>query len=167
MLNKLGLVHIDTSKKERFDESTSVRSEVYYARRRGDSGYRGGGLAICGKTQDYDCRPATKFGPEYERAVQKHGSERKAEAKLADRQERVEKLNIRDLDPMERERFSKQWESVHSRFVDSPKGAVTDANDLVSSLTENPRLSRIRFRSTCRRYFCRPSPSGGELPVGA
>jgi hypothetical protein len=35
-----------------------------------------------------------KFGPEYEREVQKHGSERKAEAKLADRQERVEKLNI-------------------------------------------------------------------------
>src|ERR1035438_1503268 len=108
-----------------------------------------------------------KFGPEYERAVQQQGSERKAEAKLADRQERVEKLNIRDLDPMERERFSKQWESVHSRFVDSPKGAVTDANDLVSSLTENPRLSRIRFRSTCRRYFCRPSPGCGELPVCA
>ena len=53
-----------------------------------------------------------KFGPEYERAVQQHGSERKAETKLADRQERVEKLKIRDLDPMERERFSKQWESV-------------------------------------------------------
>ena len=63
-----------------------------------------------------------KFGPEYERAVREHGSERKAEAKLADRQERVEKLNIRDLDPMERERFSKQWESVQSRFVDSPRG---------------------------------------------
>src|SRR6202163_3987430 len=61
-----------------------------------------------------------KFGPEYERAVQKHGSERKAEATLADRQERVEKLNIRDLDPMEHERFSKQWEAVQSRFVDSP-----------------------------------------------
>ena len=30
-----------------------------------------------------------KFGPEYERAVLKHGSERKAEAKLVDRQERV------------------------------------------------------------------------------
>jgi hypothetical protein len=75
-----------------------------------------------------------KFGPEYERAVLKHGSERKAEAKLADRQERVEKLSIRDLDPMERERFSKQWESVQSRFVDSPKGAVAEADDLVSSL---------------------------------
>jgi hypothetical protein len=55
------------------------------------------------------CLHFGKFGPEYERAVQKHGSERKAEAKLADRQERVEKLNIRDLDPMERERFSKLY----------------------------------------------------------
>jgi hypothetical protein len=75
-----------------------------------------------------------KFGPEYERAVHQQGSERKAEARLADRQERVEKLNIRDLDPMERERFSKQWESVQSRFVDSPRGAVAEADDLVSSL---------------------------------
>jgi hypothetical protein len=75
-----------------------------------------------------------KFGPEYERAVRENGSERKAEAKLADRQERVEKLNIRDLNPTEHERFSKQWESVQSRFVDSPKGAVAEADDLVSSL---------------------------------
>ena len=75
-----------------------------------------------------------KFGPEYELAVKQHGSERKAEAKLADRESRVEKLNIRDLDPMERERFSERWESVQSRFVDSPKGAVAEADDLVSSL---------------------------------
>jgi hypothetical protein len=75
-----------------------------------------------------------KFGPEYERAVLTHGSERKAEAKLADREKRVEKLNIRDLDPMEREQFSKRWESVQSRFVDSPKGSVAEADDLVSSL---------------------------------
>jgi hypothetical protein len=75
-----------------------------------------------------------KFGSEYQRAVQEHGSERKAEAKLTDREKRVEKLNLRDLDPMEHERFSKQWESVQSRFVDSPNGAVTEADDLVSSL---------------------------------
>jgi hypothetical protein len=75
-----------------------------------------------------------RFGPEYERAVKEHGSERKAEAKLADREKRVEKLNIRDLDPMEHERFSKQWESAQSRFVDSPKGAVAEADDLVSLL---------------------------------
>jgi hypothetical protein len=75
-----------------------------------------------------------KFGPEYELAVRKHGSERKAEAQLAERQKRIERLNIRDLDPMERERFSKQWESVQSRFVDSPRGAVAEADDLVTSL---------------------------------
>jgi hypothetical protein len=75
-----------------------------------------------------------KFGPEYERAILTHGSERKAEAKLADREKRVEKLNIRDLDPLERERFLKRWESVQSNFVDSPKGAVAEADDLVSSL---------------------------------
>ena len=75
-----------------------------------------------------------KFGPEYNRAVRVHGTERKAEAKLEDREKRVEKLNLRDLDPMERERFTKQWESVQSRFVDFPKGAVAEADDLLSSL---------------------------------
>ena len=50
-----------------------------------------------------------KFGPEYDRAVREQGSERKAETKLADRERRVEKLSIRDLDPVEYERFSKQW----------------------------------------------------------
>jgi hypothetical protein len=73
-----------------------------------------------------------KFGPEYERAVLTHGS--KAEAKLVDREKRVESLNIRDLDSIEHERYSKQWQAVQSRFVDSPKGAVAEADDLVSSV---------------------------------
>jgi hypothetical protein len=75
-----------------------------------------------------------KFGPEYDRAVLLHGAGRKAESKLEDREKRVEKLNLRDLDPLEHERFSKQWASVQSRFVDSPKGTVAEADDLVSSL---------------------------------
>ena len=75
-----------------------------------------------------------KFGPEYDRAVLVHGAGRKAESKLEDREKRVDKLNIRDLDPQEHERFLKRWESVQSRFVDSPKGAVTEADDLVSSV---------------------------------
>jgi hypothetical protein len=75
-----------------------------------------------------------KFGPEYERAVKEHGSERKAEAKLVDREKRIDKLTIRDLDPIEHKRFSRRWEAVQSRFVDSPKGAVAEADDLVSSL---------------------------------
>jgi hypothetical protein len=73
-----------------------------------------------------------KFGPEYDRAVLTHGS--KAEAKLADREKRIDNLNIRDLDAMEHQRYSKQWEAVQSRFVDSPKGAIAEADDLVSSV---------------------------------
>jgi hypothetical protein len=75
-----------------------------------------------------------KFGPEYDRAVLVHGAGRKAESKLEDREKRVEKLNIRNLDPLEHERYSERWEAVQSRFVDSPKGAVTEADDLVSSV---------------------------------
>src|ERR1019366_271533 len=55
-------------------------------------------------------------------------------SKLEDREKRIEKLKIGELDPMERERFSKRWESVQSRFVDSPRGAVIEADDLVSSV---------------------------------
>jgi len=77
-----------------------------------------------------------RFGPEYERAVKQHGSERKAEAKLADREARVEMLKIRDLDVAERERYLAQWQTVQSRFVDFPKGAVTEADELVSSLMQ-------------------------------
>jgi hypothetical protein len=75
-----------------------------------------------------------KFGSEYARTVLAQGSERKAESKLADREKRVEKLNIRDLDATERESFSKRWVSVQSRFVDSPKGAIAEADDLISFL---------------------------------
>lgn len=77
-----------------------------------------------------------KFGPEYERAVREYGSERKAETHLSDREKRMAKLAIRDLDPMEHERFVKRWESVQSGFVDSPKGAVAEADVVVSSLME-------------------------------
>jgi hypothetical protein len=75
-----------------------------------------------------------KFGPEYDRAVVTHGSERKAEATLEGRKERVEKLNLRDLDRAESDKFSRDWQAVQSRFVDSPKGAVAEADDLVSSV---------------------------------
>jgi hypothetical protein len=75
-----------------------------------------------------------RFGPEYDQAVLTHGSERKAEAKLADRKTRVEGLKIRELGTAERERFTADWRVVQSRFVDHPKGAVTEADELVSSL---------------------------------
>jgi hypothetical protein len=75
-----------------------------------------------------------RFGSEYDRAVLEHGSESKAEARLAAREERVEHLNIRDLTPTERDRYLADWQAVQSRFVDHPKGAVIEADELVASL---------------------------------
>jgi hypothetical protein len=77
-----------------------------------------------------------RFGSEYERAVVTHGSQSKAETRLAGRESRVDKLNIRDLSGTERERFMADWLVVQSRFVDHPKGAVTEADELVTSLLQ-------------------------------
>jgi hypothetical protein len=77
-----------------------------------------------------------RFGPEYDRAVTEHGSQRRAEAQLGAREKRVGKLEIRALDPAERERFIGEWQSMQSRFVDDPKRAIGEADALVSSLMQ-------------------------------
>jgi FtsZ-interacting cell division protein ZipA len=77
-----------------------------------------------------------RFGPEYERAVEQTGSRRKAEDELEARRKRVEKFNIRPLSPEEQTRFEKEWAATQARFVDDPKGAVTDANRLVKELMQ-------------------------------
>ena len=76
----------------------------------------------------------TRFGPEYDRAVMTHGSSRKAEAKLADRETHVKTLELRDLGTAERERFVADWQVVQGRFVDHPKSAVNEADELISML---------------------------------
>lgn len=75
-----------------------------------------------------------RFGSEYDRTVLEHGSESRAQANLAARASRVERLQLRDLTPTERERSLADWQSIQSRFVDHPKGAVIEADELVSSL---------------------------------
>jgi hypothetical protein len=77
-----------------------------------------------------------RYGPEYDRAVLAHDSGRKAEAKLADREARVENLRIRTLTAAERERYMADWQPVQSRFVDHPISSVTAADELVSSLMQ-------------------------------
>jgi len=62
-----------------------------------------------------------KFGREYDRAVLTHGSERKAESKLEDREKRVEKLKIRDLDSTEHDRFQSGGR-LYSLSLSTPQG---------------------------------------------
>jgi hypothetical protein len=75
-----------------------------------------------------------RFGPEYERAVRETGNVAKAETMLSDRERRVEKWHIRPLTPDESARFSTTWRSVQTRFVDDPKGALADADALITEV---------------------------------
>jgi hypothetical protein len=61
----------------------------------------------------------TRFGPEYDRAVLRHGSR---------------SLKLHDLGATERERFIADWQTLQARFVDHPKSAVNEADELISSL---------------------------------
>lgn len=76
-----------------------------------------------------------RFGPEYDRTLREHGPG-KAESMLSEREKRVEKFHIRDLAVDERERFVTAWREVQARFVDDPKAAVADADQLVTRLMQ-------------------------------
>jgi hypothetical protein len=75
-----------------------------------------------------------RFGPEYDRAVDAKGDRSKAEADLAEREKRVEKLDIRPLEPAERSEFLSRWNDVQSRFVDDPPRAVAFADALLGDV---------------------------------
>jgi len=73
----------------------------------------------------------SQFGPEYDRLVRERGSTFKAEHELEGRAKRVERLHIRHLSAEEAEDFAAEWRAVQERFVDDPRGAVGDADQLV------------------------------------
>ncbi len=93
---------------------------AYYAKRRKES-----------------VRLRQQFGPEYGRTVERFGNRAKAEAELAARKKRVERLNITPLAPADAARFSQAWSTLQGRFVDNPKGVVVQADQLVYELMQN------------------------------
>jgi hypothetical protein len=76
-------------------------------------------------------RLRARFGPEYERAVSAAPSQRAAEAELADRERRRDRLEIRPLTHDSARRYGEEWARVQARFVDDPATAVGQADRLV------------------------------------
>jgi hypothetical protein len=74
------------------------------------------------------------FGPEYDRAVNELHDRGKAEAELEARRKRVSKLTIVPLSVGEAARFKQSWDVLQARFVDDPKAAVVQADQLVYEL---------------------------------
>jgi hypothetical protein len=75
-----------------------------------------------------------RFGPEYDRAVNEGGNRRTGEADLRDRVKRREDLDIRPLAPATADRYATEWRDVQARFVDSPEGALNQADTLITSV---------------------------------
>jgi hypothetical protein len=76
----------------------------------------------------------SKFGPEYNLAVEEAGGAHKAEAQLHAREKRVAHYGLKPLTPEERQRFDAEWRKVQGRFVDNPKAAATHADELLGQV---------------------------------
>jgi len=75
-----------------------------------------------------------RFGPEYEHRLEEQGDRRAVEAELRDVSKRRRSLDVRPLSAPARDRYSEQWRSVQSRFVDQPDQAVSEADRLVAAV---------------------------------
>ena len=76
----------------------------------------------------------SRFGPEYERAVEEKGDRRKAEAELEEREKRVKKLDIRPLTLAQRQQFTDEWQRVQAKFVDAPERSIDQADRLLQDV---------------------------------
>ena len=75
-----------------------------------------------------------RFGPEYDRTLDRADSAREAERELLERQRHREELDIRPLPEAARSRYADRWSVVQERFVDAPEAAVEEADRLVTEV---------------------------------
>jgi hypothetical protein len=66
--------------------------------------------------------------------ISQRGDRAKAEAELRAREKRVERLHLRALTAEDAAKFSQAWSMLQTRFVDSPRGVVVEADHLVRDL---------------------------------
>jgi hypothetical protein len=78
----------------------------------------------------------SRFGPQYDRAVEESGGRGKAEADLHKLEKRVSKFDIRPLSTTERDRFVSSWRDIQANFVDNPETAVTRADQLLGEVMQ-------------------------------
>jgi hypothetical protein len=75
-----------------------------------------------------------RFGPEYDRTVDRADDRREAEADLEARAKRRDELDIQPLTAAARTRYLDEWQRVQTRFVDDPSGAVGEADSLIQAV---------------------------------
>lgn len=86
------------------------------------------------RSRDPNRKLKNKFGPEYDRAVERTGDEEAARRDLESRVERRDGFDIRELDPEERDRYGMRWAEIQHAFVDRPEDATREADDLIQEV---------------------------------
>jgi FtsZ-interacting cell division protein ZipA len=75
-----------------------------------------------------------RFGPEYDRTLMDEGGRHAGESELRARVERHDELDLRPISAAAAERYMNEWRSVQARFVDTPAGALDQADALITSV---------------------------------
>ena len=73
-----------------------------------------------------------RFGPEYDRTLERAATPAQADAILAKRVQRVSKFSLHPLGREQAEAFANEWRRIQARFVDDPAVAVGEADQLVA-----------------------------------
>jgi hypothetical protein len=73
-----------------------------------------------------------RFGPEYDRTIERSENRKDAELDLRERARHREELDIRPLSRAACERYAHEWELIQQRFVDHPAQAVAEADSLLT-----------------------------------
>ena len=74
-----------------------------------------------------------RFGPEYDRLAAEVGP-RQARSELAERQHRIEQLDIRPLSAERRAAYETQWATLQEEFVDAPRRTAEAAGGLITAV---------------------------------
>jgi hypothetical protein len=88
------------------------------------------------RTHARSARLRDRFGPEYDHVVtdESRRARREGEAELQRREARHDDLDLRELSPQTGDRYSREWEDLQRRFVDSPDHSVAEAEQLLTTV---------------------------------
>lgn len=76
-----------------------------------------------------------RFGPEYDRTVARHdGDTKAAERELGERVDQHGSLHEQPLEPAAREQYQARWAAAQELFVDSPRQAISDVDQLLGEV---------------------------------
>ena len=77
-----------------------------------------------------------QYGAEYDLALKKTGSAKKAQSELRGREKHTDEMTIRPLTEEEQKRYLGDWTAVQAKFVDEPGKAIVAADQLIMEVMQ-------------------------------